>query len=108
MDAWMPGCSDACQMSFLALLCRREHQFEGQGGVEGARGLTSCGPLWQISAAPLRWLNKGFLQSGMLGCLDAWMPRGVSGLEGFGDAGLEVIGDCSCNLARSSSGEVGG
>ena len=40
----------------------------------------------------------------MLGRLDAWMPRGVSGLEGFGDAGLEGIGDCSCNLARSSSG----
>ena len=32
------------------------------------------------------------------------MPRGVSGLEGFGDAGLEGIGDCSCKLARSSSG----
>ena len=32
------------------------------------------------------------------------MPRGVSGLAGFGDAGLEGIGDCSCNLARSSSG----
>ena len=44
----------------------------------------------------------------MLGCLDAWMPGGVSGLEGSGDAGLEGIGDCSCKLARSSSGEVGG
>ena len=32
------------------------------------------------------------------------MPRGVSGLEAFGDAGLEGIGDCSCKLARSSSG----
>ena len=32
------------------------------------------------------------------------MPRGVSGLEGFGDAGLEGIGACSCKLARSSSG----
>ena len=32
------------------------------------------------------------------------MPRGVSGLEGLGDAGLEGIGDCSCKLARSSSG----
>ena len=40
----------------------------------------------------------------MLGCLDARIPRGVSGLEGFGDAGLEGIGDCSCNLASSSSG----
>ena len=40
----------------------------------------------------------------MPGCLDAWMPRGVSGLEGFGDAGLEGIGDCSCNLACSSPG----
>ena len=32
------------------------------------------------------------------------MPRGVSGLAGFGDAGMEGIGDCSCKLARSSSG----
>ena len=36
------------------------------------------------------------------------MPGVVSGLEGFGDAGLEGIGDCSCKLARSSSGKVGG
>ena len=32
MDAWMPGCSDVCQRRYLALPCRREHQFEGQAG----------------------------------------------------------------------------
>ena len=36
----------------------------------------------------------------MYGCLDAWRCVRI----GFGDAGLEGIGDCSCNLARSSSG----
>ena len=102
-------------MSYLALLCRREHQFEGPGGPKGSMwGLEvchpekACGPGLRRAVTPLRWSNKGFLQSGMLGCLDAWMPGGVSGLEGFGDAGLEGIGDCSCKLARSSSGEVGG
>ena len=76
----------------------------GVGGLELCRPEIPCGPLRPGSVTPLRWSNKGFLQSGMLGCLDAWMPRGVSGLEGFGDAGLEGIGDCSCKLARSSSG----
>ena len=68
------------------------------------RPVDPCGPGLRRAVTPLRWSNKGFLQSGMLGCLDARMPRGVSGLEGFGDAGLEGIGDCSCKLARSSSG----
>jgi hypothetical protein len=27
----------------------------------------------------------------MLGCLDAWMPGGVSGLEGFGDWKAEQL-----------------
>ena len=40
----------------------------------------------------------------MYGGWHAWMPGGVSGLGGFGDAGSEGIEDCSCNLARSSSG----
>ena len=66
--------------------------------------VASCGPLLGGAVTPVRWSNKGFLQSGILGCLDARMPRGVSGLAGFGDAGLEGIGDCSCKLARSSSG----
>ena len=32
LDAWMPGCSDACQMSYLASPWVRELWFEGQGG----------------------------------------------------------------------------
>ena len=112
LDAWVLGCLAAgvpvaCQMSHLAFPCGREHQFEGQGGVGGlevCRAEIPCGVLRHGSVTPLRWSNKGFLQSGMLGCLDAWMPRGVSALEGCGDAGLEGIGDCSCNVARSSSG----
>ena len=94
MDAWMPGCLDAFQMGCLALLCRREHQFEGPGGgggLEVCRPGIPCGPGLRRAVALLRWSNKGFLQSGMLGCLDARMPPGVSGLEGFGDAGLEGI-----------------
>ena len=40
----------------------------------------------------------------MYGGWHAWMPGGVSGLGGFGDAALKDLGDCSCKLARSSSG----
>ena len=76
----------------------------GPRGRKGGRRSASRNPLLGPSASPLRWSNEGFLQSGMLGCLNAWMLRDLSGLEGFGDARLEGIGDCSCNLARSSSG----
>ena len=33
-------------MSYLAFLCRREHQFEGPGGGVGAQGLPSRNHLW--------------------------------------------------------------
>ena len=32
------------QMSYLSLLCGREHQFEGPGGGVGARARAACGP----------------------------------------------------------------
>ena len=40
------------QMSYLSLLCRREHQFEGPGGVVGARGRAPCGPGLGRAVAP--------------------------------------------------------
>ena len=81
MDAWMPGCLDACQMSYLALLCGLEHQFEGPGGGGGLEvgrpverdweGLgTSCGPYRRIVDQILHhpaWAAAGMSHPG-LGC----------------------------------------
>ena len=51
------------QMSYLALLCRREHQFEGPGGQKGACGVRRfaglkspvdpCGVLLGAAVAPI-------------------------------------------------------
>ena len=46
-----PGLSRAAKVGYLGLPCRREHRFQGQGEVEGAQGLTSCGSLWRPVAA---------------------------------------------------------
>ena len=104
MDAWMPGCLSNKPFGIPVQAGAPIWGPRGMGGAQGPRREMPCGPLLGEPVTPLRWSNKGFLQSEILGCLDAWMPRGVSGLAGFGDAGLEGIGDCSCKLARSSSG----
>ena len=51
------GSARAAKVGYLGLLCRREHRFQGQGEVGGARGLTSCGAcggLWRPSKSPIR------------------------------------------------------
>ena len=51
---WIPLGQTGAPMSYLALLCRREHQFEGPGGEVGAQGLPSRNPLLGGSVSPLR------------------------------------------------------
>ena len=111
-------------MSYLALLCRREHQFEGPGVAKGSMwGLEVCrpeipfGPLWQRAVAPKEELIDQILHhpalaaAGMrhpgLGCWRpgsswaAWADALLLGL-GFWKAGLAVV-----SHARRSE-EVGG
>ena len=61
MDAaWMPGSTHVCQMSYLAFPCRRERQFEGQGGW-GKRGslvCRGCLQLKEICISFSRWMNE--------------------------------------------------
>ena len=37
--------SQASQIGYMALLCGREHEFNGQGRSEGARSRAACGGL---------------------------------------------------------------
>ena len=55
----LPWVGQGPQMSYLALLCRREHQFEGPGGPKGSMGglgllqtESPCGPLWHGPVTP--------------------------------------------------------
>ena len=110
MDAWMPGCPDACRMSHLALPCRRERQFEGQGGRQDRSSSASRSPLWRPAGRicdPFKMVESGIpacMEAGMLGCGSLEVCQDWQGLAGFGDPALKDFGVCSCNLARSSSG----
>ena len=49
------GPTRAAKVGYLGLLCGRERRFQGQGGVGGAQGLTSCGALWRPSKSLIRY-----------------------------------------------------
>lgn len=66
----------------------------GPRGMGGDRGPAPCGSLWRESHGPLRWL-----QQGIHAVIDAWL---LGGLDAWQD--WKVLGDCSCKLARTSSG----
>ena len=95
-DAWMPG--GVSGLSGFGDAASVFYGFRPKVNMGRARGSPTRNPLLGGSVFPLRWSNQG--------CLHVWRPGclGVSGLGGFGDAALKDLGDCSCNLARSSSG----
>ena len=92
-------------MSYLALLCRREHQSEGPGGPKGSmwglkvcRAEMPCGPLWPgiepglgRGVAPIEeqlirfcTIQPGLLQARVIlgwaaGLLEAWVVLGCLG-----------------------------
>ena len=96
-------------MSYLALLCRREHQFEGPGGPKGSMGGLkvriekrpaggSCGPYRRIVDQILHhpaWAAAGMSHPG-LGC---WAAGGM-GRPGLG-LGVWKAG-FGCSLTRST------
>ena len=59
-------------MSYLAPLCRREHQFEGPGGEVGAQGRAPCGPGFAASCGPYRRIVDQILHhpAWAAGCMD--------------------------------------
>ena len=100
-------------MSYLALLCRREHQSEGPGGPKGSmwglkvcRAEKPCGPGLRRAVAPIRrivdqilhhpaWAAAGMSHPG-LGC---WAAGGM-GRPGLG-LGVWKAG-FGCSLTRST------
>ena len=71
----------------------------------GTQSLPTRNPLWTPAGAkcvPFKMVESGMpacMEAGMRGCLEVSQDW-----EGFGDAALKDLGDCSCKLARSSSG----
>ena len=61
-------------MSFLAFLCRREHQFGGQGGGGGGSRFAGLErPIWSCGPEVCALYDDRIRDSCSQGCLDAWM-----------------------------------
>ena len=101
MDDLMPGCSCFCWSGAgLTPL----NLFDGQGGGAGVRAtdaVAPCKSMWRPGATEL-WAveDERTRDPCSSGCLDVW-------ISGCSDAGqdLNVVGDCSCQSARSAPWE---